>query len=404
MKMIQSSKLNSFPKLRSYFDREEYVARVEKVRSAMLAKGIELLLVADPSNIAWVCGYDGYSFYNHQFVAVPLRGDPIWYGRGSDMNGARATVFMDDDCVTGYPEEYVQRDLHPMEHFSREVIMARGWEGLAVGVEMDSFYFTAATLHTMQKLLPTSTWIDATNLVNWQRAVKSKREIEYMRIGGRILEKIYEQIVDEIRPGLRKNELVANIYATAIRGVDTFGGDYPSIVPIVPTGIEAATPHLTWDDSTFQLGAGTFFEVAGVYRRYHCPVSRTVYLGEPPAKFLHAEQAVIEGIEAGLLMAKPGNCCQDIAEAFFASMRKHGIKKGGRVGYPIGMSYPPDWGERTMSLRVGDLTVLESGMSFHFMPGLWFDDWGLEITESILITDDGVECLSHVPRKLFVKS
>jgi ectoine hydrolase len=56
-----------------------------------------------------------------------------------------------------------------------------------------------------------------------------------------------------------------------------------------------------------------------------------------------------------------------------------------------------------MSLRPGDKTVLEPGMTFHFMPGLWLDDWGFEITESILITDTGVETFCNTPRKLFVK-
>ena len=83
--------------------------------------------------------------------------------------------------------------------------------------------------------------------------------------------------------------------------------------------------------------------------------------------------------------------------------KKHGIEKDNRTGYPIGVSYPPDWGERTMSLRNGDTSVLEENMTFHFMTGLWMDDWGFEITESIRITGTTPECLSDVPRKLFVK-
>jgi ectoine hydrolase len=71
--------------------------------------------------------------------------------------------------------------------------------------------------------------------------------------------------------------------------------------------------------------------------------------------------------------------------------------------YSIGLSYPPDWGERTMSLRPTDSTVLQESMTFHFMPGLWFDDWGFEITESVLVTANGGECLASVPRKLLVK-
>jgi ectoine hydrolase len=68
------------------------------------------------------------------------------------------------------------------------------------------------------------------------------------------------------------------------------------------------------------------------------------------------------------------------------------------------LSYPPDWGERTFSIRPVDTTVLEPGMTFHFMPALWMEDWGLEITETLLIRDGGAaECLADYPRKLFVK-
>ena len=51
--------------------------------------------------------------------------------------------------------------------------------------------------------------------------------------------------------------------------------------------------------------------------------------------------------------------------AFYSVLAKYGIHKDGRTGYPIGVSYPPDWGERTMSLRPGDTTVLQPGMTFH---------------------------------------
>lgn len=56
-----------------------------------------------------------------------------------------------------------------------------------------------------------------------------------------------------------------------------------------------------------------------------------------------------------------------------------------------------------MSLRPGDKTELKENMTFHFMTGLWMDDWGFEITESIRITENGHECLSNVPRKMVVK-
>jgi len=91
-------------------------------------------------------------------------------------------------------------------------------------------------------------------------------------------------------------------------------------------------------------------------------------------------------------------------DAFMAVMAKHGIKREGRMGYPIGLSYPPDWGERSASIRIEDETVLQPGMVFHFMPALWMDTWGLETTETILIQEGGAAVpLCDVERKLFVK-
>ena len=394
----------TLPAARLPFERAEYDARIEKTRRAMRDRQVDLLIVTDPTNMAWLTGYDGWSFYVHQCVLLPLDGEPVWYGRRQDANGARRTVFMQHDQVVGYPDHYVQStERHPMDYLAREVIEARGWSACRIGVELDNYYFSAAAYASLQRHLPDAKWIDATALVNWQRAVKSPREIEYMRIAARIVEKMHARIVERVEPGMKKSDLVADIYATGITGIDGHGGDYPAIVPLLPTGADAAAPHLTWDDTPFERGAGTFFEIAGCYRRYHCPLSRTVYLGKPPKHFLDAERAVVEGIEAGLAAAKPGNTCEDIANAFFAVLRKVGIDKDSRCGYPIGASYPPDWGERTMSLRPGDRTVLEPGMTFHFMPGLWLDDWGLEITESILITRHGAETFCNVPRKLFVK-
>ena len=385
------------------FTRQEYAERLAKTRNAMEKGGVDLLIVSDPSNMAWLTGYDGWSFYVHQAVIVPPTGEPIWFGRGQDANGAKLTAYLGHDNIIGYLDHYVQStERHPMDYMS-EVLIERGFDTLKIGVEMDNYWFTAAAFGSLSKHLPNARFVDATALVNWQRAVKSETEIQYMRNAARIVEVMHQRIFDKVEVGMRKCDLVAEIYDAGIRGVDGLGGDYPAIVPLLPSGVEASAPHLTWDDRPMKAGEGTFFEISGCYNRYHCPLSRTVFLGKPTQEFLDAEKATLEGMEAGLAFAKPGNSCEDIANGFFAVLKKYGIEKNNRTGYPIGLSYPPDWGERTMSLRPGDRTELRPGMTFHFMTGLWLDTMGLEITESILITETGVECLANVPRQLFVK-
>ena len=391
------------PKL--HFSRQEYDGRIARTRLAMEAAGIELLIVSDPSNMAWLTGYDGWSFYVHQCVVLCLTGEPVWFGRSQDANGAKRTAFMAESNIIGYPDHYVQSpERHPMDYLSAK-IADRGWGRARIGVEMDNYWFSAAAFAALQQHLPEARFSDATALVNWQRAVKSEQELDYMRTAGKIVTKMHRRIAERVEPGLRKCDLVAEIYDAGLRydGAIGAGGDYPAIVPLLPSGSDAAAPHLTWDDAPMKAGEGTFFEIAGVHHRYHCPLSRTVFLGKPTQTFRDAEKAVLEGMEAGLTVARAGNTCEDVALAFFAVLKKYGISKDNRTGYPIGLSYPPDWGERTMSLRPGDKTVLEKNMTFHFMTGLWMEDWGFEITESIVICDGAPECLADVPRRMLVK-
>ena len=388
-----------------YFTPQEFAARIEKTRTAMQAAGLELLIVSDPSNMAWLTGYDGWSFYVHQAVLLGLDGDPVWFGRGQDANGAKRTVFMKHSDIIGYPDHYVQStERHPMDYLSAQII-DRGWGRAQIGVEMDNYWFSAAAFASLTRHLPNARFHDATALVNWQRAVKSDQELAYMRTAGQIVSKMHNRIFDRVTPGLRKCDLVADIYDAGLRYDPMIGagGDYPAIVPLLPSGPDAAAPHLTWDDQPMKSGEGTFFEIAGAYHRYHCPLSRTVFLGKPTQTFLDAEKAVLEGMEAGLEAARAGNLCEDVAFAFFNVLQKYGIIKDNRTGYSIGLSYPPDWGERTMSLRPGDKTVLQENMTFHFMTGLWMENWGFEITESIVIGSGAPECLANVPRQMLVK-
>ncbi|MBO6895436.1 MAG: M24 family metallopeptidase [Roseibium sp.] len=386
------------------FSGTEYERRLALVRSEMARRGIDVLFVEDPSNMAWITGYDGWSFYVHQGVLVFMDEDPVWWGRKQDSNGAKRTVWMQDDQVAFYADNFVQStERHPMQDLA-SLLISKRHETNRIGVELENYYFSAKAYLTIKESLPNAEMIDATSLVNWLRAVKSEEEVAFMRKAARISEKIVDGITERAHVGMRKADLVADIYSDAIRGTVDAWGDYPAIVPLLPSGADASAPHLTWDGRTLQSDEATFFEISGCYRRYHAPLCRTVFFGKPPQYLLDAEKALLEGLEAGLEAARAGNVAGDIARALAAPLTAAGIERGARAGYPIGISYPPDWGERTISIRDEDQTVLEAGMTFHFMPGLWMDGWGLEITESILIRPQGAaECLCDRPRGLIVK-
>ncbi|SPF77479.1 Ectoine hydrolase [Pseudoprimorskyibacter insulae] len=253
------------------FSSAEYERRLTLVRAAMARDGLDLLILSDPSNQAWLTGYDGWSFYVHQAVLIRMDGDPIWWGRNQDTNGALRTVWMDDDHVTGYADHYVQSTTrHPMQDLAAR-IAGLGLSQARIGVEMDNYYYSAKAHAVLVAELPQAQFADATALVNWQRAIKSDEEITFMRRAARISEKIVDGLLERVEPGVPKNEVVAEILRDAVRGADGHWGDYAAIVPLLPSGSDAAAPHLTWDGRPFATGEATFFEIAGCYRRYHAP-------------------------------------------------------------------------------------------------------------------------------------
>ncbi|MCK0142782.1 M24 family metallopeptidase [Aliiroseovarius sp. F20344] len=386
------------------FSQTEYDRRIALTRAAMAQAGLDAIFVTDPSNQAWLTGYDGWSFYVHQGVILTMEGEPIWWGRYMDMMGGRRTCWMDHENILGYGDHFVQSTVvHPMQDLAAQ-LKALGFSTARIGVEMENYYYSAKAHAVLTDELPEAKLVDATALVNWQRLVKSEDEIAFIRKAARISDKVVQTAIDRAAPGVRKNDLVADIMHAGITGVGDDWGDYPAIVPLTPSGLDATAAHLTWNGAPMREGEATFFELSGCYRRYHAPLCRTVFLGQPSDEMLRAEGAQLEGIEAGLNAARAGNRTCDIANAFMDVLAKHGIERSGRMGYPIGLSYPPDWGERTASIRSEDETVLKPGMVFHFMPALWMDSWGLETTETILIRDDGAaEPMCSIDRKLFVK-
>ncbi len=386
------------------FSRDEYIRRIRATQARMADAGLELLVAADPANINYLTGYDGWSFYTPQVVCLAVDADePICIVRGMDRAGGLVTAFIDPDNMVGYPDHYVQApDKHPMDWIGAHLIERDLGRGL-VGVEMDAYYYSARGHAALMNALPDAELTDAGNLVNWVRIVKSEAEIGYMRDAARLVERAMQAGIDAIRPGVRQCDAVADIYDAQIRGTEAFGGEYTSIVPMLPTGIATSTPHLTWSSEPFKDGEATILELAGCRNRYHCPMSRTVQLGKPPTKLADTAAVAVEALNVAIAAMAPGVTPEEVHAAWNRVVSPHGIVKESRMGYSTGLNYPPDWGEHTLSIRPGDRTPLKPGMTIHVMPGIWMDDWGIEISECVLVTESGAERLCDFPQELVVK-
>lgn len=398
------------------FTRAEHEARLRQVQERMRRRDLDALVVADPANLFYITGYDAWSFYVPQCLVIPVDGPAHLFGRPMDMQGAHYTAHLDAGCVHAYPEDLIHRpDVHPYEWITAralEVGLFRDEPGCTVAAETDAHFFSARAYRALQSGVGRARVVDAHELVNWVRLIKSPAEQDMLRAAGRIADSVMETAYAAMRPGRRQCDVVAEILAAQAVGstgaaladlsVSGHGGSYPAIVPMLPTGPRAGTPHLTWSDAEFVRGEATTLELAGCYRRYHAPLARTVSLGTPDPRLVRCADIVRDGMAAALEAMRPGRSASAAHQAFTQVIAAHGISKESRIGYSIGIGYPPDWGERTVSLRPEEETRLEPGMAFHVILGIWEQDWGYELSEPVLLTEGAVERLTHQPQDLLV--
>tara|TARA_B100000686_G_scaffold354200_1_gene463192 strand:+ start:2910 stop:4091 length:1182 start_codon:yes stop_codon:yes gene_type:complete len=384
------------------FDRSEYKNRLLKVKKKMNEKGFDMLICQDPANMCWLTGFDGWSFYTPQAVIVHLNEDwPIWFGREQDAKSATITTDIPLSNIIAFSEPLVHHEtLHPFDELC-SYIKSRKWGNIRIGVDFDAHYFTARAYKHIFVGLPNANISDNMELVNWARLIKSAKELEYMREAGSICTNTMRQALDKITPGISEYEIIADIYKNQINGLDGKYGDYTGLCPLIQVGEKTSTPHLTWSDDPLPKKGLVVLEIGAARRHYHAPLTRTTYIGKVPEKVSNLASTIIEAGNNAFEVARSGTTCAEVESVWQKELNKRGFEKKSRVGYSIGLNFPPDWGERTASLRVGDNTILKEGMCFHFQSGVWLDNFGAAISESIVIGKNGAERLCDVERKLF---
>ena len=382
------------------FSREEYADRLQRVRTAMETRGFDALVIGDPANINWLCGYDAWSFYTPQIMVVGADLPPTWIGREMDAGAAAFTTYLPEEQVIPFPETLVQqRDVHPAQ-FMGDWMAGKGLNGKRIAYESDVYYLSGAATDHLKARLPDARWSDSGLLVNWQRLAKSPAELAMMRQAAEIAALTMQTAYDGIRPGVRQCDLMADVTAAMIRGTPEFGGDMTALYPLVLAGEAASTAHPMWTDAPFEEDQTVAFELGGCRKRYNAGLARTVHLGKPPEKLLTTSEAVQEGMAAVLSAMKTGALCCDVHAAWQGVLDRYGLEKKSRIGYPIGVGYAPDWGEHTISFRPGDTTPLPENAVVHIILGMWMDGWGMELSETIHVRENDAVCLTRFPREV----
>src|SRR3954471_20515239 len=85
------------------FPQSEFDARLARLRAAMAAKQIELLLVSGAENVFYLSGQQTPGYYTFQCLAVPLEGAPFLVIRGLEAMNARLKSRLGE--IIGYADD-----------------------------------------------------------------------------------------------------------------------------------------------------------------------------------------------------------------------------------------------------------------------------------------------------------
>jgi len=242
------------------------------------------------------------------------------------------------------------------------------------------------------------------NVIERLRVIKDAHEIAMLRRGAELLAPVAIDILGDVKPGLREQELAAKIDWRIKSG----GFERCSFETIVASGPNSALPHAHAGDRVLAEGDLVVLDFGGVYGGYCVDLTRTVAVGQPDAEMSRVYNAVLEAHGAAIAAVKPGVRAGDIDAAARTTLARHGLAEvfGHSTGHGLGVEIheTPRIGPRREA--AGDAPAapdeaIEPGMVFTIEPGAYLPGWGgVRIEDDVLVTSDGVEVLTNVPTSL----
>ncbi|QYJ05581.1 ectoine hydrolase [Nocardioides panacisoli] len=379
------------------FPPEEYQQRLEDLRTRMQQRLLDAVVITDPENLMYLTDYQttGYSFF--QALVVPLEAEPFMITRQMEESNVIERTWV--EVTRPYPDtgDAIQQLVTSLREF--------GLDTKRVGYERNSYFFPAYQQDRIHTSFQFGTLMDCFGIVEQGRMRKSPAEIEVMRKAAHATEQGMKAGIAAAEVGATENDVAGEI----ARGMFTAGGEYPAVMPYVTSGPRTMIGHATWEGREIQAGDAVFLEVGGCYRRYHTAMMRTVLMHDMTPAMEQSQQRMRQALRDLKSVMRPGVTVSDVDSIVRTIISDNNV--GGqlvtRAGYSIGIAFPPSWDEGyILSLKSGDFTVLEEGMTFHVIPWMW----GVEgtrtvgISDTIRVTDTGCESFFDLDEKFTVKA
>lgn len=264
-----------------------------------------------------------------------------------------------------------------------------------IGVEVGQLRLLEYRL--LQHGAPSASYPDASDTLAALRLCKEPDEIAQHRRAVQVAETALEALLPQIKIGVSERELAAELVLQLLRhGSDS---ELP-FSPIVASGPNSANPHASPSARPLQAGELLVIDFGARSHGYISDITRTFAVGEVDAETATIHRVVQEANAAGRAAGKPGVPCAavDAAARSVIEAAGYGEVFFHRTGHGIGLET-----HEGPYIRGDNTQLLEPGMAYTVEPGIYLaGHHGVRIEDDMLITTNGAESLTTLPREMRV--
>jgi Xaa-Pro dipeptidase len=305
-----------------HFDKDELAGRRATAAKELDSRGLDGLLMFRQESMYYLTGYDTFGYVFFQCLYMGADGETLTLlTRTPDLRQAQHTSMIDDIRI------YIDtEDSNPAKEL-RDILDEHGARGKRLGIETDAYGLTGYNHKRLEAALDGFCELEeASDIVTRLRAVKSPAEIEYVREAARLADVGLERAVEKAAPGAFEGEILSAIQGAIFEG----GGDPPGNEVIVGSGPRSLLFRYASGMRQLDENDQISLEWAGVYRRYHAAMMRTLVVGEASKYQRYLFDAVREATEAMTEALAPGRPVGEVDTAHrrvldAAGLEKHGL-------------------------------------------------------------------------------
>jgi Xaa-Pro dipeptidase len=360
--------------------------RMNKLTALLRDAGIAAAAVVPGANLRYLAGLDMHMNERLSVAFLPTRGEPAMVLPGMEQPRAASQARLP---LRFYPWDDAEGPYSALQRCATDL----GLAGRRIGVEYTTM--RVLELRGIERAAPGVLAEDVTPLLAELRMVKEAEELAAMRVAARIVEEALRAAIAQIRVGMTEREL-ADLWELGMRAA----GSGPSFGTIVASGPNAANPHHSNNDRTFQPGDLIVMDGGALYDGYASDITRTVALGEPGPEARKIYDLVLAANTAGRRFARPEATGDEIDQA-----ARKVIADGGygaqflhRTGHGLGLEvHEPPY------IVAGNQEPLPPGATFTVEPGIYVAGMGgVRIEDDVVITTEGAESLTTFERELII--